>query len=135
MNFGEKIRNARIAKGWSQAELAKQAGLSRCAIQNYEIENKLPRKRETYAKLAEVLGVDESLLADDSVDFVLRANEQYGANAMRQAMNLVEDVKALWAGGEMEEEDMDEIMRAIQDAYWQAKKENRKHVNSRFRKE
>lgn len=135
MNFGEKIRTARTAKGLSQAELAEAAGLSRRAVQSYENENKLPKKRDTYRNLAEVLGVDESLLLDDSVDFVLRANEEYGAGAMRQAMNLVEDVKALWAGGEMEEEDIDEIMRAIQDAYWQAKKENRKHVNKRFREE
>jgi hypothetical protein len=41
---------------------------------------------------------------------------------MRQAMDLVADVKALWAGGEMEEEDMDEIMRALQEAYHEAKK-------------
>ena len=37
------------------------------------------------------------------------------------AMDLVADVKALWAGGEMEEEDMDEIMRALQEAYHEAK--------------
>lgn len=135
MNFGEKIRNARIAKGWSQTELARQAGLSRRAVQNYENENKLPRKRETYRKLAEALGVDEAVLLDENVSFVLRAREEYGSGAMRQAMSLVEDVKALWAGGEMEEEDMDEIMRAIQEAYWQAKKENRKQAEKRFRGE
>jgi hypothetical protein len=45
---------------------------------------------------------------------------------MKQALDLVADVRALWAGGEMAEEDMDEIMRAMQEAYWEAKKNNRR---------
>ena len=125
MDFSEKIRNARIAKGWSQDELAEHSGISRRTIQNYELGARLPKKRETYKVLAETLGIDESVLLDENVDFVLRANEQYGSTAMKQALNLVEDVRALWAGGEMEEEDMDEIMRALQDAYWDVKKKVR----------
>ena len=70
---------------------------------------------------ADALGIDESVLLDENVDFVLRANEQYGSTAMKQALNLVEDVRALWAGGDMEEEDMDEIMRALQEAYMDVK--------------
>ena len=127
MNFSEKIRNARIAKGWSQDELAVQSGISRRTIQNYELGARLPKKRETYRVLAETLGIDESVLLDENVDFVLRANEQYGNTAMKQALNLVEDVRALWAGGGMEEEDMDEIMRALQDAYWDVKKKTRRN--------
>ncbi|MCR4951964.1 MAG: helix-turn-helix domain-containing protein [Solobacterium sp.] len=125
MDFSEKIRNARIAKGWSQDQLADHSGISRRTIQNYELGARLPKKRETYKVLAETLGIDESVLLDENVDFVLRANEQYGSTAMKQALNLVEDVRALWAGGEMEEEDMDEIMRALQDAYWDVKKKAR----------
>jgi hypothetical protein len=74
--------------------------------------------------LADALGVEESVLLNRDIDFVLRANEQYGSTAMRQAMDLVADVKALWAGGEMEEEDMDEIMRALQEAYHEAKQKH-----------
>ena len=81
----------------------------------------LPKKRSVYSVLAETLGVEESVLLNRDISFVLRANEQYGSDAMRQAMDLVADVKALWAGGEMEDEDMDEIMRALQEAYNEAK--------------
>lgn len=35
----------------------------------------------------------------------------------------------------MEEEDMDEVMQAIQEAYWEAKKKNRKHVNKKYQDE
>ena len=121
MNFQEKVSNARIARGYSQDELAERSGISRRTIQNYELGIRLPKKRETYKALADALGIDESVLLDENVDFVLRANEQYGSTAMKQALNLVEDVRALWAGGDMEEEDMDEIMRALQEAYMDVK--------------
>lgn len=133
MNFNEKLKNARTAKGWSQSELAEKTGISRRTIQNYELGSRMPKKRETYRILSETLGIDESVLLDENVDFVLRANEQYGSHAMRQAMDLVADVRALWAGGELEEEDMDEIMRALQEAYWDAKKQNVKYTNRRYR--
>ena len=126
MEFGEKIRNARIAKNMSQKELAELSGLSLRTIQNYELGTRMPKKQETYTKLADVLGIEESSLLDENVSFVLRANERYGGDAMKQALDLVADVRALWSGGEMAEEDMDEIMRAMQEAYWDAKENNRR---------
>lgn len=135
MNFGEKIKNARLLKGCSQRELAELTGISLRTIQNYELGVRLPKSRDTYTKLAAALGVDENVLLDENASFVLRANEQYGNKAAQQAWNLVADVKAIWAGGEMEDEDMDAIMQALQEAYWDAKKNNRKYVNKRYRKE
>ena len=121
MEFGEKLHNIRISRNLSQEELAEKTGVSRRSIQNYESGKMLPKKRSVYSVLAEPLGVEESVLLNRDISFVLRANEQYGSDAMRQAMDLVADVKALWAGGEMEDEDMDEIMRALQEAYNEAK--------------
>ena len=92
----------------------------------------MPKSRDTYTKLSEALGVDEKVLMDENADFVLRANEQYGGRGARQAWDLVAVFKVLAAGGEIEEEDMDEIMRAMQEAYWEAKKNNRKCVNKRL---
>ncbi len=121
MEFSEKLKNMRIAKGWSQEDLARKTGISRRTIQNYESGKILPKKRSSYTVLAQTLQVEEEALLDSGVDFVLRANEQYGDQAMRQAMDLVADVRALWAGGEMEEEDMDVIMKSLQEAYLEAK--------------
>ena len=122
MEFAEKLRNIRISKGLSQEELAERSGISRRTIQNYESGERVPKQRASYTALAKTLDVQENVLLDPNIDFVLRANEQYGDDAMRQAMDLVADVKALWAGGKMEEEDMDVIMRSLQDAYLEAKK-------------
>ena len=42
-------------------------------------------------------------------------------------------LRADW--GEMAEEDMDAIMQAMQEAYWEAKKNNRKYVAKQFRED
>lgn len=35
----------------------------------------------------------------------------------------------LFAGGELDQDDMDEMMKAIQDAYWIAKEKNKKYAS------
>ena len=135
MNLSEKLRNARAAKHMSQTELANKTGMSLRTIQNYEMGTRLPKSRSTYDKLAEALEMDVDILLDENAEFVLRASKSYGGRGAKQAMDMVADIKALWAGGEMAEEDMDEIMQALQEAYWEAKKNNRKYVNKRYRKE
>ena len=135
MNLSEKIKNARAAKQMSQNDLAKATGISLRTIQNYESGARMPKSRDTYTKLSAALGIDEKVLMDENADFVLRANEQYGGRGARQAWDLVADFKVLAAGGEIAEEDMDEIMHAMQEAYWEAKRNNRKYVNKRYQKE
>ena len=134
MEFSEKIRNARTAKGWSQKELAEATGMSLRTIQNYELGARLPKKRDTYLVLAKALDISEDVLLDDNASFVLRANERYGSRGARQAWDMVADIAAMWSGGDMDEEDMDAIMQAMQEAYWEAKQNNRKYVPKKYRK-
>ena len=134
MEFSEKIRNARTAKGWSQKELAEATGMSLRTIQNYELGARLPKKRDTYLVLAKALDINEDVLLDDNASFVLRANERYGSRGARQAWDMVADIAAMWSGGDMDEEDMDAIMQAMQEAYWEAKKNNRRYVPKKYRK-
>ena len=84
--------------------------------------------------LAKALDINEDVLLDDNASFVLRANERYGSRGARQAWDMVADIAAMWSGGEMDEEDMDSIMQAMQEAYWEAKKNNRKYVPKKYRK-
>ena len=42
------------------------------------------------------------------------------------------EVTGLFAGGEMAEEDMDVMMRAITEAYWIAKEKNKKYTPKRY---
>ena len=135
MEFGEKIRKARTAKGLSQRELAEACGMSLRTIQNYELGTRLPKKKDTYLALAKALDINEEVLLDQDASFVLRATEHYGSRGARQAWDMVADLAAMWSGGEMDEEDMDAIMQAMQEAYWEAKKNNRKYVPKKYRKE
>ena len=47
---------------------------------------------------------------------------------MAQAKELVAEVSGLFAGGELEDDDKDAVLRAIMDAYWDAKNENKKYA-------
>ena len=124
----------RMAKGWTQKDLAQATGMALRTIQNYELGARLPKKRDTYLALAKALDINEDVLLDDNASFVLRANERYGSRGARQAWDMVADIAAMWSGGEMDEEDMDSIMQAMQEAYWEAKKNNRKYVPKKYRK-
>lgn len=127
MKFGEKIKALRKEKGISQAELAKTVGLSARAIQDYEIKNAHPKKREIYGKLAEALGVSRNYLLTEDEEFISQAREKYGYQGAKDASELVSQISGLFAGGQVTEEMKDEVMQAIQDAYWAAKNENRKY--------
>lgn len=54
-NIGEQIRNARNAKGWTQAALAEKMNVSRSAVANWEQGQRLP-DMITLVRLVNVLG-------------------------------------------------------------------------------
>lgn len=135
MKFGEKVRLARLAAKYSQRDLAALTGISLRTIINYENGERMPKQRATYAQLANALRIEENVLHDDNAEFILKANIEYGARASRQAEKLIEEVRGLYSGGELADEDMDAMMKAIQDAYWIAKKKNRKYVPMKYRKD
>lgn len=131
MKFGEKLRALRREKHISQEEAARAIGISRRAYGSYEQEGIYPRSRDTYAKLARLFGCDVNYLLTEDEEFVALAGERYGDRGRRQAQDLVREASALFAGGELAEEDKDEMLRAIQDAYWIAKEKNRKYAGTR----
>ena len=49
----------------------------------------------------------------------------YGSRGRAQAENLVRQISGLFAGGSLDDEDKDAVMRSIMDAYWESKNENR----------
>ena len=135
MTFGEKLRTLRLNKNLTQQELAKKAGLGLNTISNYEKGKTYPQNREVYATLAEILEVSPDYLHNENDDFLAQTQQQYGSRGARQAQQLVSEVSGLFAGGEMAEEDMDEMMQAIQEAYWIAKKNNKKFTPKKYIKD
>ncbi len=133
MKFGEKVKALRKEKKLTQADLAKAIGISARAVQNYEITDAHPKQREIYKKLAEVFEVDVNYLLTEDEEFIYEAQEQYGRRGAKDAAELVLKISGLFAEGEVSEETKDEVMEAIQRAYWAAKKENRKYTPKKYR--
>lgn len=127
MNFGEKVRKARRALGMTQIELAKKIGVTNRAITSYETGRSFPRTREGYRKLAEALQVDVNYLLSEDDAFISDAARKYGSRGRAEADRLVAQMGGLFAGGELTEEDKQAVFLALQEAYWDAKAENRKY--------
>ena len=125
MNFTEKLQKLRKEKGFTQAELAEKVGVSTRSIQNYELGMRYP-KRNILDKLCEILETRiEYLVSSD--DFIGLVRAEDGARGVASAQQLLNCAGALFAGGEMSEEDKDKVMLALQNIYWKAKEKNRKY--------
>lgn len=78
MNTGEKIRNYRLSVKWSQAELAKQSGVAKSTIAQYEIGNRSPMF-ENVVKIATALRISLDELTNSSIqDFEGDRNSFFG---------------------------------------------------------
>lgn len=135
MKFCEKVKEARNKAGLKQDELAKAIGVSLRTITNYESGERYPKKREVYYKLADVLKVDVNYLLTEDEEFLIDAEKQYGKRGAKQAKELLAEVSGLFAGGDLADEDLDEMMKGIQEAYWIAKEKNRKYTPKKHRKD
>ena len=125
MKFGEKVRLLRNEKKLSQTELGKMCGLSLRTIRNYEVDGRYPKQREVYAKLAAALGCEVNFLLSEDEEFVLQAQQTYGYKGARNAEELVASVSALFAGGELSQDQKDAFFEAVMKAYITCKEEAR----------
>lgn len=135
MTFGEKVKNERNRLGFNQDELAKKIGVTRRVISSYENDSSRPRGTERYKKLAEALGVNINYLLSEDEAFIADVEDNYGHRGAKQAKELLAEVTGLFAGGEMADEDMREMVDAIQEAYLIAKKNNKKYTPKKYRKD
>ena len=135
MRFGEKLRKLRKDSHLTQAELAKRAGLGLKTITNYEKGTTYPQDRRVYSVLAEILGTSADYLHNENDDFVSMAGKEFGYRGRAGAEKLVGELTGLFAGVEMAEEDMDELMLAIQEAYVDAKRRNKKYTPKKYQQQ
>lgn len=91
--------------------------------------------RSIYHKLAELFHTEENYFLNEDEEFLLSAAEKYGAKGAKQAQALVDEVSGLFAGGNIADEDLDVMMKALQDAYWIAKEKNKKFTPKKYRKD
>lgn len=124
--FSEKVKDARISLDLSQAELAEKVGVSSRSVQAYEAGVKKPRAT-VMAKLAKALEVSVKFLTDDECEnpvadiekdsYIEEARERYGSKGARDMEQLLADNAALFAGGELSQEQKDKFFEAVMTAY------------------
>ena len=135
MKFAEKLKAARLDKGYTQKQLAEISHVALRTIVSYEKGDSYPRKRETYAELAKALDVEKNYLLTEDEEFVVNAAEQYGTNGAVQAQAVINGFSGLCAGGTLSENDKDAVMKALQDNYWESKARNvQKYTPKKFKK-
>lgn len=134
MKFNERLKELREKNNLTQEQLAKISGVSSRMIQRYEYGTSRPRL-DAAEKIAKALNVSTDELLGNADMLIAQANKKYGARGAKQAKQLTDEVTGLFAGGDMAEEDMDLMMKAIQDAYWIAKQNNKKFTPKKHRSE
>ena len=120
MKFSEKIQKLRKAAGLSQAALAAKIGVSARSVASYEAGTARPRYRKTYALLAEALGVNVNFLytEDEETD---KNTSQHGTRAQQQAQNILGEVRQLFSGGELSDEDQIAFLTEMQQMFLDSK--------------
>lgn len=126
MTFSDKIKRSREVADLTQQELADLVGVSKRTIASYESTNAVAR-RTTIVKLARALKVSVRYLSDDECtdpladiekdDYVEEARQRYGASGARDVDALLRDNAALFAGGELSQEEKDAFFEAVMRAY------------------
>lgn len=133
--FSEKIKDARSELGISQSQLGSAVGVSLRTILAYEKGEKKPRQ-STMLKLAKALQVSVKFLSDDEClnpmediekdGYIEEARERYGTKGARDIEKLLEDNKALFAGGELSQDQKDLFFQAVMTAYVTCREEAKK---------
>ena len=134
MVFKERLKEKRAEANLTQVELAEKAGVTARTIQNYELGNRKPSNMTTVQKIADALNTTTEYLLGSSGTHVVEAYEKGGAKAARDIDELVGEVTGMFAGGELSEDSLDGAMKALTQAYWMAKENNKKYTPKSKRK-
>lgn len=122
MNFGEKVRQLRTERGWSQAELGKKIGKTQRTIVGYETGASYPRKREVYSQLADIFDVDINYLLTENEEFMTEVGSQFGRRGQLQARSILSQTRELFAGGSLSETDEIAFLTEMQQIFLDSKK-------------
>ena len=135
MTFGEKVKNLRKTKNMKQIQLADAIGVSLRTVRGWEVEGRYPKQHDLYQKLADTLGCNISYLMSEGESFITEATEQYGSRGAKQAQQILEQAAAMFAGGELSDEDKTAFMDEIQTLYLDSKKRAKKFTPKKYLKD
>lgn len=132
MNFSDKVKLSREIQKMTQHELAEAVGVSQRTIASYESGGASAR-RSTLEKLAHALKVSVKFLSDDSCEnpiediekdtYYRQARSIYGSKGANEMQRLLQENAALFAGGDISQEQKDAFFEAVMRAYVISKEE------------
>ena len=135
MNFSDKIKFQREQNHLTQKGLAELVGVSQRAIAAYESSGTIARI-STMRKLAQAPHLPHDELTQDEItaptarmdkmDYIDEVHGQLGEKSVRDINNILEANRALFAGGELDEEAKDAFYQAVTKAYLSCKMEAKK---------
>ena len=134
MEFKERLAKLRRLSGMTQAELAKELGITLRSVQNYELGARYP-KTETIERIANIFGVDQNALISDEEYFIVEAKQKRGKRGQESAERLIRNANALFAGGDLSDEDKKNVFPALQKAYNMSTEINKKYTPKKYRKD
>ena len=114
----------------TQDELALKLGKSKRTVCYYEEGKTYPQNREVYDKLAEIFEMDVNYFLTEDEEFLTEAAEKYGRRGRSQALAVLEQASALFAGGELSDDDKLAFIHEIQELYFDSKKRAKKFSRS-----
>lgn len=134
---GEKIKDRRITMNMTQKDLADRIGTTVRTISSYEAAGSKPRGLNL-RKLCTVLNVSESYLLNDEIEdptygieeapYIESARTTYGKKGAMDVEKLLTQTKAMFAGGDVPEEDKELFFQAVTEAYFA----NRQRASEKF---
>ena len=124
---GEKIRDRRITLDMTQNALAEKMGVTIRTISSYETAGAKPRG-QNLRKLSTILGVSEVYLLNDEIEdesygldeaaYIESARDAYGKKGADDITRLLTQTQAMFAGGDIPQEDKDLFFQAVTEAYF-----------------
>lgn len=135
MKFGDKIKELRKNKHLTQEALGNMIGVSKRTIINYEKGTSYPQDHEIYAKLASALECDENYIKTENETFITTAAfTQYGTRGIAQAQKILDQIAAMFAGGDLTDEDKIAFLHEIQSLYFDSKERSKKFIPKKYQK-
>ena len=142
MDFGEKLKAARLSLNLSQSELAEKTGISERSLYTYEQTGVFPRSGNL-RRIADALNVSVSYLLDEeesdpekSVDrdrFIAEAGTRFGSKGAKEAAEVLSRASALFAGGELDDAAKELFFQSLMEVYLDSKQEARREFAPRQR--
>lgn len=124
MTFAQRLKSLRKEKKLTQEQLAVLAGITTRQIQKYEGSVSRPRIAQA-EKLAAALDVSIDALLGKRERLLAEFAEENGAAAERDFIAQAQKFSALFAGGDIPDEDKDAAFKIILQAYSHATEQNR----------